>query len=375
MVSLHKWAYGILFAVALGGCLSKPPVLIGVAVELTGRRGELGVAARDGAQLAVDVINEQDGINGRLIELIVRDDTGDPDTARRIDAELVEQGVVAIIGHVTSAQTAAVFEQMNRAEVVLVSPTSSSTQFSAQDDYFFRVMPSNELMGQSLAIHIYTNRDVRQIVGIYDLSNRAFTETYWEAIRAEFERLGGDAETFYGFAPGETDLQDLMGQVKAVEPEAVVFIASPIDTALMIQYGRQQQMDSLLFSSTWAQTGELLEKGGKAVEGLELGGVYNPQDDSLAYQAFVQRFEARYHREPGLAASHSYEVVLVLAEALGQTGGRAAGLREALSSVRGLQGVQGIINIDEHGDVKRDVYILRVEEERFKLVSTIHPVD
>jgi branched-chain amino acid transport system substrate-binding protein len=208
----RKSVYCILLAVVLVGCLSRPPIKIGVAVELTGRRGELGVAARDGAQLAVEQINERGGVNGRPIELIVRDDGGDPDTARRVDADLVAQGVVAIVGHVTSAQTAAAFEQMNEAEVVLISPTSSSTQFSAQADYFFRVMPSNDLMGKALAVHMYINRGVRQIVGVYDLSNRAFTETYWESIRAEFERLGGEAGTAFGFTPGETDQRSLMGQ-------------------------------------------------------------------------------------------------------------------------------------------------------------------
>jgi branched-chain amino acid transport system substrate-binding protein len=155
----------------------------------------------------------------------------------------------------------------------------------------------------------------------------------------------------------------------------VVFIASAIDTALLIQYARQQQMASALFSSTWAQTRELLEKGGQAVQGLELGGVHNPEDDSQSYRDFVEQFQARYHRQPGLAASHAYEAILVLASTLEQTGGRAVGLREALSSVKNLQGVQGTINIDEYGDVARDVYIVRVAGGQFKLISTIRPVD
>lgn len=80
----------LVFCVCLGlltGCRAKKPILIGFAGELTGKRGELGVEARDGAQLAVEEINANGGIHGRHITLLVRDDQGDPERARQVDAE------------------------------------------------------------------------------------------------------------------------------------------------------------------------------------------------------------------------------------------------------------------------------------------------
>ena len=141
----------LLGVLVLAGCQSTPPIKIGLAVELTGRRADLGVAARDGAVLAVENINANGGVAGRQIELLIMDDQGDPQIARQVDQQLVSQGVVAIVGHLTSEQTAAAFEQMNQAGVVLFSPTSSSGDFSNQADYFFRIMPSNDLMARSLA--------------------------------------------------------------------------------------------------------------------------------------------------------------------------------------------------------------------------------
>ncbi len=111
--------------------------LLGFAGELTGRHAGMGVDGRDGAILAVDEINKTGGINGRKIKLIIKDDKGDPEVARRVDVELIKQGVVAIIGHITSGQTAAVLEQINKANVVLISPAASSIQFSGQADFFF----------------------------------------------------------------------------------------------------------------------------------------------------------------------------------------------------------------------------------------------
>ena len=359
-------------AVGGAGCASQGPILVGFAGELTGKRAELGVAGRDGAQLAVDVVNQSGGVNGRPLKLLARNDQGDPDIARQVDTELIHEGVVAIVGHITSEQTAAVLDLMNESRVVLLSPTSSGSQFTGQADHFFRVMPSNELMGQSLAAHIYTIRQVSQLTGIYDLSNRTFTETFWQSVQAEFERLGGRTRSVT-FASGKTDLNSLMAQIKLEQPEAVLFIASAVDTALMVQYSQQYLLGAHLFSSTWAQTSELLEKGGRAVEGLEMAATYNPQDASPVYQQFVQRFQARYKRPPDLASAHSYEAVLVLAQALEQTRGQATGLPQALSTIKNLQGVQGLISIDAYGDVMRDVYIVRVESGQFKVIQTISP--
>jgi branched-chain amino acid transport system substrate-binding protein len=130
-----------------------------------------------------------------------------------------------------------------------------------------------------------------------------------------------------------------------------------------------------MFSSTWAQTNELLEKGGQVVEGLELGAVYHPQHPSPAYQQFLDQFETRFQRQPGLAATHAYESILVLARALEQTNGRTAGLPEALIAIKHMEGVQGTISMDEYGEVKREVYIAVVQDGKFQVIHTIQPIE
>ncbi len=361
----------LLVMVFVAGCNRSDPILVGFAAELTGKRGELGVAARNGAQMAVNEINERGGVSQRPLKLLIQDDQGQPEIARQVDAELIAAGVVAIIGHTTSQQTAAVFEQMNQAKVVLLSPTATSTEFSRQADYFFRVIPGNDFLGTALARHAYRNRPVRQIVGIYDLSNRSFAQTQWQAVRAEFERLGGEAGPAFTFTSGETNLKQLMAQVTALQPEGVVFVASAIDTALMAQYGRQQGLRSQLFSSSWAYTGELLEKGGQAIEGMDLGAFYNAQNPYPAFAPYLNRFTDLYQRDPDFPAAYAYESVLVLAQALEQTGGSADGLPQALTQINNMAGVQGAISIDPYGDVNRDIYIVTVQNGRFVVKATV----
>jgi branched-chain amino acid transport system substrate-binding protein len=209
------------------------------------------------------------------------------------------------------------------------------------------------------------------LTGIYELGNQAYAKTLWQTIQAEFETLGGDASQTFTFTSGETDLRHLMAQVTASRPEAVVFIAPSIDTALMIQYGRQQGLAAKLYSSGWAGTEVFLEKGGRAIEGVELVLTFSDQHSDPAFKKFVQRFKTHYGREPTFSAAYSYEAVLVLAQALEETNGQAEGLPDALKRIKKLEGLQGKISLDEYGDVNRDVYIAVVRNRQFEIIYAV----
>jgi len=378
-MKIHKmilWSIALLVAIGLlAGCGGKEPILVGYSGELTGPQSEVGVDGRDGALLAVEAINQQGGIAGREVTLLVKDDTGEPDSARKADADLVEAGVVAVIGHMTSGQTAAVFQQMNDAGVVLLSPTASSEGFSGQADYFFRIIASTTSQAKTLAYHIFHNRDITHIIGVYDTDNQAYAGVLWDALQADFESMGGTVDATFPFSSSSADLQHLADDIAAQSPTAVVMAVSAIDAARLSQYLRQNGVDAPLFGTAWSMTNVLLAKGGRAIDGLEVTSIFHPHNPYPGFAPFAQAFEARYHRPPSFAAAYGYEAVLVLAEGLKQTGGTADGLPEALTAVQRMPGVQGEISIDSYGDVQRDAYIAAVKNHQFEVIDIIPPLD
>jgi branched-chain amino acid transport system substrate-binding protein len=120
-------------------------------------------------------------------------------------------------------------------------------------------------------------------------------------------------------------------------------------------------------------TNELLTKGGRNVDGIELESVYNPSYDSPAYLQFTEQYLKRFARKPSLAASHSYEAVLVLAEALRKTGGEKAGLPEALVQIKKFTGIQGEFTMDAYGDVQRIIFIVTVNNGQFEVKRDVIP--
>jgi branched-chain amino acid transport system substrate-binding protein len=360
----------ILFSLA--GCGSQEPILIGLSVELTGRQADVGINVRDAALMAVDEVNAQGGVSGRPLELVVRDDQGHAEVARQVDAELVNLGAVAIIGHYTSAQTEAVLDQMNAAQVVLLSPSASSSIFSGKADYFFRLIPDTYFAGIQLGEHIAQTHGASTLVGVYDENNLSFSGAFWDAVKVGFTAAGGATKSV-PFNSTAADLQQLAARIKAEQPEAVVIVASAVDTAVLAQYLRQLGVAAPLFTSPWAQTSQLVEKGGQAVEGLEISGFYNSNSTRPEHLKFVRAFEERFGRAPQLGTSQAYEAVMVLAEALRITGGSRRGLPEALHALRDFPGILGPITFDPYGDVSRDVYIMRVENGKIVEEEVIAP--
>ena len=112
-------------AVLLAACSPPEPVRLGFIGGLSGRVADLGESARNGFHLAVEQANAAGGINGRQIEMLVKDDGQDPAKARQAAEALVAAGVVAIIGPGTTGVMIAIavaylaqFTRLTRAQIM-----------------------------------------------------------------------------------------------------------------------------------------------------------------------------------------------------------------------------------------------------------------
>ncbi|MDQ0217730.1 hypothetical protein ELQ35_13225 [Peribacillus cavernae] len=117
MKSSYK-LFALLFCglLILGGCgksagvqgSSDDTIKIGVSAVRTGGSAEGGENIYQGVKIATDIINEQDGINGRKIELVARDDEGDPSKGINIIREFAqkEETIAGIGGYLSTVMLA-----------------------------------------------------------------------------------------------------------------------------------------------------------------------------------------------------------------------------------------------------------------------------
>jgi branched-chain amino acid transport system substrate-binding protein len=362
----------LLFALNTGSCAAAAPIRIGFVAVLTGPLAELGVAGRDGAILAVEEVNRAGGIDGRRLELLPYDDHYDAAEAVKVIDELREQDAVAAVGLMISAEVEAVFEKINRENFVVISPTATSTNYSGKKDFFFRVVADTDRLGTALGGWVY-DTGMRRIGGVFEEANRAYAENLLNAARDEFGARGGEMVKVFSYRSGEADLSALAMQLAAEDLEGVILSSPAKDTALIAQYLHESNSDLRIFSVPWSQTSELLDKGGRAVNGMELLALYDPNNPNQDFQTFSALFNDRFSRAPEFGAAYGYEAVMVLAEALRKTGGSADGLGNALVEIRQYAGVQSPIHLDENGDCVRSLYVMRIEDGAYRVVATILP--
>ncbi len=119
---------------ALAACSPPPPIKIGFIGGLSDRNSDNGQSGLNGVTLAVEQFNRAGGVDGRMVELLPRDDAQDKATAAKSAQELVDAKVEAVVGPFTSGMAAVIVPITGKAGIFQVSPTITSMDFFGKDD-------------------------------------------------------------------------------------------------------------------------------------------------------------------------------------------------------------------------------------------------
>ena len=352
--------------IALGGCSKPEPIEIGFVGGTSGRVADLGIAGRNGALLAVELRNQAGGVAGRKVELIMRNDEQNPEVAERVTRELIDRGVAAIVGPTTSVIAVRMVPIANEAGMLLMSPTVATDDLSHQDDYFFRISSSAREYATKVAIY---QRHLRRVAAAYDLSNQSYTISWLHGFRDTLTKNGGAVIQVLGFkSAGDTPFLPIARDLLATQPDEVLIVANAVDTAMLCQQVRKLNVHVPIVIAEWGATEQLIELGGKAVEGVIMTQFFDRNSIVPRYRAFRQRYRDRFDQEPGFAGTAGFDAANVVMDALAQ---RRSGqsLKEVVQAVRRFEGVQHLVYFDEYGDTKRETFISVVRGGRFVRVE------
>lgn len=351
-------ATGLVFG--LSACSPPDSIKIGLLAGLSDRGSDFGESVRNGVILAVEQQNLAGGINGRKIELLVRDDGQDKGKAIKAAEELIALHPDIIIGPVTSSMATVVMPMMDQAGQIIISPTVASTNFYGKDDNLFRVNCTTRDAAIQHAKVLY-ERGPRHVGLAFDASNLPFSDTWVKAFSAEFNQLGGSTSGTIGFeSAASTSFSDVISRLLGTRPDALIFVASTLDTARLAQQARRLAPGLPLSSSEWAASAEALsEMGGSAVEGMLITHAYNRNDDRPAYQDFRSAFKNRFQREFGSFSLLAYDTANVVFTAMKQRS-NGENMKAALLKYGPYQGVQQEIRFDANGDATRQVYFTEI---------------
>ena len=359
--------FGSLVAVVLiflTACDDPAPIKIGFIGGLTGRFSVIGEAARNGVQLAVAEINKAGGINGREVELLVRDDASSPEVAVEAIRDLHSAGAVAIVGPNISSIAAAMLSTLNELRIPAVSPTTASLSLAGIDDYLFRINATTRDYARAYARYLFEGGQ-RTIAVTLDANNPVFTESWSQEFTSQFEELGGTIALKIFFDAGSaTGYSDVADRLLATSPDGIVLVANSVDTAQLAQQIRKREEDIPLAASEWASSERMVFLGGNAVEGIVLAQSYIRNDPSERYQRFVGQYRERFQQDPSFASISGHDGATMLFAALAENV-EGPELKQALLRLRDIQGLQQRLWFDEFGDGWRRVIFYTIKNGRF----------
>lgn len=347
--------------VLLAAC-EKKPVKIGFIADLTGRQSALGVSIRNGFQMAVEELNADGGILKREIQITVKSTNNNKVIAADKVSELLEEEVDVIIGPMNSAMSQPVVDGSEGK--LIISPTVSTDHLTGIDDMFFRIIPTASDQGRKLAESVLAYEGSKAII-IIDENNKEYSEPFGLSFIDIYESSGEKQAEIIRYKSKDQFIQ-IADQVAEINPASLVFVSSGIDTASLIQQVAKRITLPKLYSSYWGKASNVIQFGGRAVEGMILVGAYAPIEKSEREKQFESDYYDRYQSVPTFAAQYGYECLMLYAAAAEKA--RSLDdqkVKEALLQLESFEGITDSFSLNENGDVLREQSLFIIENGEY----------
>ena len=289
---------------------------IGGIGPVTGAAAVYGLAVKNGAQIAVDEINADGGINGYQIEFNFQDDEHDAEKSVNAYNTLKDWGMQVLMGTVTSAPCVAVADKTNADNMFQITPSGSSVE-CAQNPNVFRVCFSDPDQGAASATYIAENKLAEKIAVIYDSSD-VYSSGIYEKFASEAASQGleiVDAEAFT--ADSNKDFSTQLQKAKDAGADLVFLPIYYTEASLILK-----QADTMGYAPKFfgcdGMDGILQVENfdTKLAEGLMLLTPFAADAQDELTQKFVTSYKENYGETPIQFAADAYDAIYAIKAAM-----------------------------------------------------------
>jgi branched-chain amino acid transport system substrate-binding protein len=345
------------------GC-SEKSFKVGFISDLSTRNSQLGIDARNAVTLLIEEINSTGGINGKTIELIVKDNQSDVDYAIQQHQSFIDEDVKLVIGHLKSSMVESI-NQSQSDQLMFFSPSISTDNLSMRDDYFLRTSPINSRQAEILSEYFH-HKNIDKLTVVYDENNAEYTVNLVNALERIYHHDGYRITQKIGYNSSTDDLEEVLNNIKSNTFENILFVSQASDTAYFLQSLKRDQFQFNAFSVSWSMTHDLIELGGSAVEDIIFVGTYTPEHETDAYGVFRQKYFERFETEPTFISVLAYDAALVLFKGIEVADSdEPKAVKEAILKLESFDGLNESFKIDEYGDNNRQYLLYKLENNEF----------
>ena len=279
---------------------------------------------KKGVDLAVDEVNAAGGVLGRKLEIVSRDDNGNPGDAVRVAEELLSrEGVSFLIGTFPSHVGLAVSDFAKQRKVLFIAaePLTDKLVWEAGNPYTFRLRTST-YMQTAMLIPDAVKLDKKRWAIVYP------NYEYGQSATAAFKKLLSAKQPGVEFVAeqatplGKIDAGAVVQALADAKPDAIFSSLFGADLAKFVREGAQRGLfkDVAVFNLLAGEPEYLDPLKEEAPDGWYVTGYPWSEIKTPEHGKFVAAYEAKYKDYPRLGSVVGYSTVISAVEAIKKAG-------------------------------------------------------
>jgi len=362
--------------------ITNDTIRIGMFGPLTGPVSMYGYPINNGAYAVYKQINDQGGINGRKIEVVMEDDACDPAKARAAAKKLVDNDNVFIVhGGSCSAAAYAARSEFIRGKVPNVIMAATDDKISMPvNRYIFTTTLTGSQDGHTMLRFVKSNPAIKRLAVVRHDDDWALSRI--NAIREDLKAGGIDLVADEVLNRGASDATAQVLKIKEAKPDAIFIIAYPAESAVFVRDARKYTLTGTMIGSVgMMDIMDMAQRAGGAdvAEGVYTnaflkGPIDNP--DMQPYADLLRKYfpDTRLQTLNFNGMSGAYAIVAAL-RAIGPNPSREAFI-DALDKLKDVDGGPGYCRItftpDDHQGC-HDAHMWMIKDGKVIVVGPTWP--
>jgi branched-chain amino acid transport system substrate-binding protein len=349
-------------------------IKVGAILAVTGPASFLGAPEAKTLEMLTADINAKGGINGKKIELIIKDSSASPEKAISFAKQLIEEEkVFAIIGPSTSGETMAIKNIAEEGKTLLLSCAAAEVIVNPVAKYVFKTPQKDS----HAVLRIFQQMKKMGLTRIGVLSsNTGFGKAGKEQIEKLAPEHGIQIAASEVYDKAATDLTAEVTKIKAAGVQGIVNWSIEPAQSLVIKNARQIGLTVPIFQSHGFGNIQYAKAAGAAAEGvifpagrlLVADALPDNHPQKAVLLAYRKAYQDKFKEDVSTFGGHAYDAFTLLVEAINRAGTDREKVRSAVETMRGFVGTGGVFNYSaaDHNGLDLDAFeMLTVKDGRF----------
>ena len=336
---------------------------------------------RNGTELAVALANQAGGINGVLIELLIRDAKGNPSLSVQHAEELIAAGVSVIVGPDYSTEAVEVGKVALRHGVPMVTTYPTNPKVSQSGRFSFMGAYTDPFQA-GVAAKFATQELRATTAAVLTEMGETYSEELSSAFVKHFTTRGGEIEVHQFYDTGATDFTEQLKAIAAVDPPVDVIFLAGLGSEFPVAVKQAKSSDfriaaTFLGGDGWDRP-DLVEIGGMAVEGsffvnhFSPGG--GPEQLSEEAQKFVFAYTEMFGMAPDGPAALGFDSATIAIQAMRRASDvTPAAIRDEIAATQDYSGATNLSHFDENRYAIKSAVINTVKDGKIQFYQAIEP--